>query len=196
MTDFDFPTFDKSFGRVVTAFRVKLRTEEREELTRTYFKILDVHAIDDVMAAGKRCVEKHRTFPKPADWLAELAATTAATCPPDRRWMRVDEADELARAASLNWEDHPCLCRECVRAGVDDRPLRFVPSDFGDDELERAFNQRRGVVEIVGHWAHGEELARWYAARDAFFHLAQRAPQTLAAAVAIIVGGREVGMEG
>jgi len=52
------------------------------------------------------------------------------------------------------------------------------------------------VVEIVGHWAHGEELARWYAARDAFFALAKRAPRTLFDAVAVIVGDREPGIEG
>lgn len=197
MTDFDYEPFGAAFGRVMSAFRVKLHATEREELTRTYFTILAEHAIEDVIAAGKRCLKKHRTFPKPADWLGELAATTMPTCPPDRRVMRVEEADELARAAALNWEDQPCLCHECVRASVDDRPLRFVPTEVGEDELERAFNGRRGVVEIVGHWAHGEELARWYAAREAFYGLARKAPRTLFDAVAVIVGGnREPGMEG
>ncbi len=200
MTDFDFLKFTQAFGRVITAFRIKLTGSEREELTRTYFKILDAHAIDDVIAAGKRCIEKMRTFPKAADWLAELAQTQTATCPPDRRTMRVDEADELARATALRYDDQPCLCAACCRAGVDDRSLRFVPSEFSPDELERAFNPRTSRVEVVGHWAHGEELARWYLARETFYGLARRAPRPLFDAVAVLVGDngreREVGEEG
>jgi len=195
MTDFDFVPFETAFARMTSAHRLKLRPPERAELTRTYFKILDAHAIDDVLAAGTRCLGKLRTFPKAADWLAELAHTTTAVCPPDRRTMHVDEADELARAAALGYEDLPCHCRDCCESGIT-RPLRFVPSTFDGDELERAFNPRRGVVEIVGHWAHGDELARWYVARDAFFALAKRAPRTLLDAVRIIVGDREPGMEG
>jgi hypothetical protein len=195
MTDFDFAKFETAFGRVLTAFRVKLQTKERDDLTRTYFKILDAHAIDDVIAAGKRCIEKLRTFPKAVDWLDALGHTAVNTCPADRRSMSVDEADELARAVALRFEDHPCLCSECCRAGVDDRPLRFVPSSFGPEELERAFNPRTGKVEIVGHWAHGEELARWYEHRGAFQGLAQKAPRTLYDAVRVIVG-RDPGMEG
>jgi hypothetical protein len=196
MTDFDFVKFETAFGRVVTAFRLKLSATEREDLTRTYFRVLDTHAIDDVIAAGKRCLEKHRTFPKPADWLSELAHSSTVACPPDRRTMRVDEADELARAAALGYEDPPCVCLMCQAAAITDRPLRFVPSTFDGDELERAFNPRRGVVEIVGHWAHGDELARWYVARDAFFGLVRRAPRTLLDAVRIIVGDRVPGEEG
>jgi hypothetical protein len=188
MTDFDFATFDKAFGRVITAFRLKLQAKERDDLTRTYFKILDTHAIDDVIAAGKRCLEKLRTFPKAADWLAELAHTTPAVCPTDRRSMSVDEADELARATAMRYEDHPCLCSECCRAGVDDQALRYVPTEFGPDDFERAFNPRTSRVEIVGHWAHGDELARWYAAREVFFALRRRAPRTLFDALAVIVG--------
>jgi hypothetical protein len=194
MTDFDFATFEKAFGRVMTAFRLKLPPQERADLTRTYFKILDTHAIDDVIQAGKRCIETLRTFPKAADWLGELATTVTATCPPDRRTMRMDEADELARAAALRYEDHPCLCSECCRAGVDDQALRYVPTEFGPDEFERAFNPRTSRVEIVGHWAHGEELARWYAARDAFYAL--KVPRSLLRAVALIVGDRVPGEEG
>lgn len=195
MTDFDFVKFEKAFGRVIVAFRVKLSPTDREDLTRTYFKILDTHAIDDVIAAGKRCIEKLRTFPKAADWLAELAHTAVPVCPADRRTMHVDEADALAAAHALRYEDHPCLCSECCRAGVDDQTLRYVPTEYGD-EYERAFNPRRGVVEIVGHWAHGEELARWYLARETFYGVARTAPRTLLQAVALIIGERVPGEEG
>lgn len=199
MTDFDYAQFEKAFGRVLTAFRLKLSAIERDELTRTYFKILDVHRIEDVVIAGKRCIEKHRTFPKAADWLAELAPV-AATCPPDRRVMSVVEADELTRAVAMRFEDHPCLCSECVRAGIDAQPLRYVPSLRLDEDLEQAFDARRGRLEVVGHWAHGEELAAWYRARAAFYGLAQKTPRALLSAVAVILGEvvdeREPGMEG
>lgn len=199
MTDFDYAPFASAFGRVMTAFRLKLPATDRDELTRTYFNLLADRDLEDVMAAGQRCVKKHKTFPKPVDWLGELSrTTTAATRPSDVRAMALAEADDLARAAALRWEDQPCLCQDCVRAGVDDRPLRFVPAEVGPDvdAYERAFNARLGVVELVGHWAHGEELARWHAARDAFYALKQKAPRTLFDAVARILGDREPGMEG
>jgi hypothetical protein len=200
MTDFDFATFEKAFGRVITAFRLKLPPQERDDLTRTYFKILDAHPIDHVITAGKRCIETLRTFPKAADWLGELSRTAAPTCPADRRTMSVDEADELARAHALAYEEPPCFCVLCYAAGLTNRPLRYVPTEFGPDEVERAFNPRTSRLEIVGHWAHGEELARWYAARDVFFALRRRAPRTLFDALAVIVGEvvgeRQPGEEG
>jgi hypothetical protein len=114
--------------------------------------------------------------------------------------MHADEADDLARATAWCFEDAPCGCVQCYAAGVTDRPLRFVPTELGPDEYERAFNLRTGKVEIVGHWAHGDELHRWYAARDVFFALRRRAPRTLFDALAVIVGEvvgeREPGMEG
>jgi len=195
MTDFDFAQFEKAFGRLMTLFRLKLRPAEREELTRTYFKLLEAHDIADVLEAGARCGQKNRTFPKPVDWLAELDPMPAA-CPQDRRQMRVEEIDALDRATAMRYEDHPCLCSECVRAGIDDQPLRYVPTELTDDEYERAFNPRRGHLEVVGHWAHGDELARWYRARAELYATWRRAPRTLAAAVALIVGTREPGMEG
>lgn len=198
MTDFDYAPFATAFSRMMIPFRLKLKATDRDELTRAYFGLLADRELEDVMAAGHRCIRKLKTFPRPVEWLGELTGTTtAAAQPSDIRAMRLEEADELARAAALRWEDHPCLCQDCVRAGVDERPLRFVPTEVGvGDELERAFNARRSVVEIVGHWAHGEELARWYAARDAFFGLARKAPRVLFDAIALIGDGREPGMEG
>lgn len=45
----------------------------------------------------------------------------------------------------------PCNCLECQAAGVTDKPIRFVPAD--------EFHQK-------AHWAHGEELRRWYEAYE------------------------------
>jgi len=171
MTETDYGTFERAFGRVCGAFRVKLKATEAEDLTRTYFRVLEAYPLDDVLRAGKSCLTKHRRFPAAADWINELGSTDRPTAGADLRHMGSAELEEHERAERLRYVDHPCLCSECCRAGVDDRPIRFVPTLFGDVE-ERAFNPRRQVVQIVGHWAHGEELARWYAARDRFFALA------------------------
>ena len=73
-----------------------------------------------------------------------------------------------------------------------DRPLRFVPTRDGDTEA-RAFNSRRNVVEIVGHWAHGDELARYYAAQAAFYALRHHGPR-VRALIALVA--RDPGEEG
>jgi hypothetical protein len=196
MTEADYPTFQRSFERLSNTFRLKLKVPEREELARTYFRVLETAPLDEVLLAGKTCIAKHRTFPKPADWLAALDKGSPAACPANRRQMSVSEIGELAAAKRARYFESPCLCVECCRAGVYDKPLRFVPTLVSDEE-ERAFNPQRNVVEVVGHWAHGEELLRWYVARDAFAalsgHLPRRMRQAVFAAGAI---EREPGQEG
>jgi len=199
MTEMDYEKFSAAFGRVCNAFRVKLKPTEAEDLTRTYFRVLEAHLLDDVLLAGKACLGKLRTFPRAADWLAELSTTAAPTCPVDRRHMTVAEIDAHARAALMRYEDEPCGCVDCEDAGVMHRPLRFVPTlvDLYGDEEERAFNPRRGQTEVVGHWAHGEELRRWYVAREAFYALAKKNPYMPRAPLQLVAAGeREPGMEG
>jgi hypothetical protein len=195
VTDFDYAIFAKTCDRMLVVFQRRIPPGEREELTRALFTLLSAHDIEDVIAAGKRCSEKLKAFPKPVDWLAELQAVRPAQ-PKDCRTMRAEEAEELAAAAAMNYAAAPCDCADCAAAGVTDRPLRFVPSTFDGDEIERAFNGQRGQIEVVGHWAHGHELRRWYTARDHFFALKRRAPRALLVAVGLLVGEREPGMEG
>jgi hypothetical protein len=168
MTDMDREKFDEAFSRLVTAFRLKLKAADLDTLAQTYFRVLaPCWSIDEVLAGGRVCLEKHRRFPKVADWLAELPSRSPSpTRSTDHRWMTADEMEAHDRAAHLAYQDHPCDCRGCVAAGVSDKPLRFVPNDDG----ERAYHARRQQVEDVGHWAHGDQLARWYAARETFFN--------------------------
>jgi len=56
-----------------------------------------------------------------------------------------------------------CECVLCGQAGVTHRPIRYVPDD---DELKAKIGDR---VILRGHWAHGQELKRWYAAKEAFW---------------------------
>lgn len=195
MTDFDFDTFASSLTRVMAAFpKFRLQPAKVTELTQIYFDVLKAHDIADVLLAGKACINKHKTFPAVADWLAELPPTARAR-PADVRQMRADEVDEHETARQLGYEDEPCLCAECERAGVMHRPLRFVPLERGDGEHERAYNPRRKQMEIVGLWIHGEDLRRFYAARDAFYALRDD-PRKATLMRLVAIGGREPGEEG
>jgi len=196
MTLDDQPNFAEAFRRVVQTFRLRLKVAELETLTTTYFKILQAWSLEEVLAAGKTCITKGRRFPQPVDWLAALPAkTTVAT---DLRWMGADEAAEYTRAEGLHYEDNPCACLLCQAAHVTDKPLRFVP-DFmdGQNQPARAFHPGKNAAVTAGHWAHGEELVRWYAARDRFFSLYARVARSRQIPrVLELVGGREPGQEG
>jgi len=191
MTDADFGTFDRAFRRVAVAFRLRIRTAELDELSRTYFKVLDAAPLDDVLAAGKSCLASCRTFPKVAEWLQWLPDRVPIAA--DLRVMATPERLEYARAESLRYEDLPCACVLCVEAGVADRPLRFVPDDVGG-ALDRAIDTERNRIVVTGHWAHGDELARWYLARAAFFACAPRRSPLARALLALVA--REPGEEG
>ncbi len=173
MIDSDIGPFDRAFRRVLGAFAKRFKTAEQvNDLSTAYFQALRPWPLDAVLTAGTACIAKYKSFPKAADWIAELPANGQAhQAPADLRHMTVREMDEHERAAAKRHEDDPCGCPQCFEAYIHERPIRFVPtliSLLGDD-YERAYNSRRNQVEVVGHWAHGAELARWYAGHDAFF---------------------------
>jgi hypothetical protein len=190
MTAPEYATFDRAFGRVLGAFRVKLTTNDRDELARTYFRILEPYDLGEVVEAGRRCIERSKKFPLVADWLLELGGRPSAALSFDVRAMTTLEADELADAERAFYTGPVCTWACC--AGVD-RPLRFVPT-LADNGLEdRALHPRRQRVEVVGHWAHGEELRRWYAAREACFASARSSPRLVRRVLALVA--REPGCD-
>jgi hypothetical protein len=193
MIEADRGTFDRAFRRVCGVFRLRVKEAELAELSRTYFRILDTALLDDVLAAGKTCLATCRKFPKPAEWLAALP-TAPVSVAADLRVMATPEREAYARAEALRYEDAPCGCVHCQEADVTDRPLRFVPDEVLG-VFDRAIDTERNRVVVTGHWAHGDELARWYEARDAFF---ARAPRRgpLAHVLALVGGGRDPGEEG
>jgi hypothetical protein len=193
MTEPDRGTFDRAFRRVCGAFRLKVKDGEIEELSRTYFRILETAPLDDVLAAGKTCLATSRKFPKPAEWLAALPAAPIAAAA-DTRVMGTTERLEYARAEALRYEDAPCGCLLCQEADVTQRPLRFVPDEILG-VLDKAFDTERNRTVVTGHWAHGAELVAWYMARDAFFASAPRRGP-MARVLAFIGGEREPGEEG
>jgi hypothetical protein len=105
---------------------------------------------------------------------------------------------ETHRVAHRNcFDGEPCECLICQAAGVTLLRQRFVPEFYDDGEPVYAFNPKRKHREHLGHWAHGNELARWYLAREAFAAAVQALkPSPLQTAGALVLVPREPGQEG
>ena len=170
MTDDDRPDFDRAFKRIALSFRTRMRADALDDLTSVYFRGLAEYPLRDVMTASDICLRQQRRFPKLADW-REVIARSQVGAPPDVRVMTTIEASEYVRAERCHYDDDPCDCLLC-RMLPHELRRRFVPDFTDDDREERAFCPPKNRVVVVGHWAHGDELARWHAARDAFFALA------------------------
>lgn len=169
MESSDFGTFARALGRVSGAFQMRWKAGQLEELTRTYFRCLEPWPIADVVAAGKGCIQTLKHFPKAAEWIDGLqtqAAQRQATHAPAWRVMTEDERSTQASATARRYHDPPCACPACVAAGVAERPIRFVPTLVNGTE-ERVQWPGRQDTTVAGHWAHGAELARYYAAKEA-----------------------------
>jgi len=192
MTEPEFGTFDRAFRRVCGAFRLKVKPGDLEELSRTYFRVLDYAPLEEVLTAGKTCLTTCRRFPKVAEWVDALPVPPVAVTA-DLRVLATAEREAYWRAEALRYADLPCGCGACFRADVTDRPLRFVPDDV-NGVLDRAIDTVRNRIVITGHWAHGDELARWYVARDAFFARVPR--HTPIARALLVLVAREPGEEG
>jgi hypothetical protein len=194
MTSGDVGTFDRAFRRVLRAYPVqaRLKPDDVETLCHTYFRVLDASPLDDVLAAGRACLLTCTKFPTVAEWARHLSPVVAPVAA-DLRVLGADERAAHAHAETVHYDDAPCGCEECRDAGVADRPLRFVP-DEGPGGLERALDLERNRIVVTGHWAHGDELGRWYRARDAFYASASRRSPLGRALVALV--SREPGQEG
>jgi hypothetical protein len=194
MTPLDVGHFERAFRRLSVAYRLREKPGVIEEMCRTYFKVLEDASLDAVLAAGKVCLETLKKFPAASEWRANLPAVPPPSSEVSPRWMGTDEAAELLRAERRGYTDDPCGCLECQAAGVTDRPLRFVPNTSDD----AAYCPAKAARVLAGHWAHGEELARWYAARAAFMHTST-VPRFVSRRALALVGagtGREPGEEG
>jgi hypothetical protein len=183
----DYGTFETAFKRLSSALRFK-PSDKDGELPRTYFRLLMEHPLAAVLDAARACARTRVAFPKPAEWIAAIETPAA---PPRVRQMPVDELAERDRAARLRYRDAPCRCADCCQAGVDDLAIRYVPTELLTGEPEVAYDARRQRTEVVGHWAHGEELRRWYEAHAVVIQKAVRFPRLVA-----VVASREPGEEG
>lgn len=144
--------------------------DEIGALSKAYFTSLRRYSIAELQAGAQAWMQRGKFFPKPAEWRESIprhAPGVQALVP-----LAPSEAAEYLDAERRRWEGEPCGCRRCVGAGVDHRLLRFVPEcDDAERDVRGLIGQR---VVVRGRWIHGEELRRWYEARDAFMAAMQR----------------------
>jgi hypothetical protein len=194
MLDTEFDKFQRAFTRLAGLFRLRLHGQALDDLTRSYFKILSEHDLTAVFDGAKAVIEKQRTFPKPIEWLRAIPTRRLGLPTVTVPDMTDEDANAWTRAHDLRWEDAPCACVLCQRAGVSDKPLRFVPEYTDDDHERRVRNVRLDRVVTAGHWAHGTELAGYYRGREEFY---TRFHATLGRkGLALVPREREPGEEG
>lgn len=139
----------------------------------TYFRLLKRCDFADVTRAADAWAQGHKFFPQAAEWLA-----TVRSMPKGEPILELGTAEtaEWLEAERRRFEADSCSCRDCCEARIDgqmdDKPVRFVPTEDRFGECETRLIGARQVVR--GHWAHGFELARWYQARAGFYEVALR----------------------
>jgi hypothetical protein len=180
----DSAAFETALKRLSGGLQRKWKPDEWRGTVEIYFDALKHADLADVLSAIPTLQARSR-WPKVGDWIALLPVRAVVT---GERIMRPPEAAEYLRAHRLHWFDEPCGCPLCFAAGVSDKPLRFVPDADGD---ARAYHPTFGRVVTTGHWAHGDELRRWYVAKAACF---ASAPAPYRRALALVL--REPGQEG
>lgn len=192
MLETDYAAFEVAFRRLSSGFSKKWTGAHYRETSRAYFETLQGCALEDVVTAAA-ALHSRKRWPTAGEWMAAVPASTPAR-PPDVRLMGASEVDEYLAARNARYRDEgPCACLRCEDAGVSHRPRRYVPDELDDDTYARAFCPTLNRVVMTGHWAHGEELRRWYAARDTFVATARRAGLRR---VLALVATREPGQEG
>lgn len=194
MFDSDFDAFESAFKRLSGVYAWKGKPSEMHARMREYFDGLRVAPLADVLTAAQTCRDTLKHFPKIVEWRAKLPTPDTAK-PAAARWMGHDEALEYVRAERHCWHTDPCSCLACQAAGVEDRPLRYVPEfDRDDHEIEVWCGLKHEMV-VAGHWAHGDELARWYAGHARWL-AAFAALKPYAKVLTFIGAEREPGEEG
>lgn len=153
---FGFATLAK---RVGVALGKRTDFEDFKTLTGTYFRALRRYDLGDLERAADVWIGRETRFPKPAEWANAIPRPEVV-----RRVMSTTEAQGYLRAETLGYQDQPCGCLLCIEAGVQEKPIRFVPEDLETGDL-LVMNPITNKLVTAGHWAHGWELFRWYEAR-------------------------------
>jgi len=174
MTDLEMPAFVAVFQQLRQVFGLRGSPDDVAQLEAVYFRLLRRYPLPLVESAAALWLHTGARFPKPADWIGALPK---ATTPQASGLLPVpeDEAAELRDAIAWQFEAAPCSCHLCVRAGVSHRFLRHVPLEDDDGRVVQALLDGRRVTR--GRWLHGDELAEWYRARDAFQATMQNFPK-------------------
>ncbi len=164
MQDADLFAFMAIFRQLLGVFPKRMAEDEIGDLSRAYFATLRRYSIAELQAGADTWMQRGKFFPKPAEWresIPRVVAQAVALAP-----LPPSEAAEYLDAERRHFDGDPCGCRRCIGAGVDHRLTRYVPESDDDGRDLRGLIGERSVVR--GRWLHGDELRRWYEARDAF----------------------------
>lgn len=149
----------------------KLDETERQRMLGDYFRALRSYPIDAVRAGAERCMATAKHFPRPMEWAEVIPRQSAgADCPT----ITAAELNDYRDADASGGTGFPCGCQPCREAGVDRLPLRFVPECEADGSDRRRLDPSGGRIVVTGHWAHGQELAGYSRAKEAFLTEAHR----------------------
>ena len=165
MQDVDLPAFLSIFRDLLKVFPKRLDEADVAQLAKAYFAAFRYFTIPQIQAGADVWIERGKFFPKPAEW--RECIPRAVTAGPALSELTHVEATEYLDAERRSYEGDPCNCRPCVSAGVSHRFLRYVPeADEQGMDVRGLIGER---VVVRGHWAHGQELRRFYEARDRFW---------------------------
>jgi hypothetical protein len=164
LTDRDF----QAFGNLVRRLGVVYRTRDVDQMIASYFQALRANDLAALESGADAWMITGKFFPKPVEWRGAIppASGPSAGQPP---LMTPTQMRDSARAIALHWEDAPCGCPSCVEAKVHEKPLRYVPLVDADGTERRATHPGTRASVVLGRWAHGWELFRWYDARATFY---------------------------
>jgi hypothetical protein len=167
MIDGQLAAFVEVFLRVRRVFPLRAAPDEIAHVQGLYFRVLRRFTLEQVTDGADAWIERGTRFPKPVEWIRAMPRrdVVAARIEP----LLEPDASEYLAAVQRKYQGDPCGCFLCVQAGVSHRFLRYVPDvDVHDTDLRAELD---GRIVVRGHWAHGEELQRWYAAHEAHWAL-------------------------
>lgn len=163
MQDADLFAFMAIFRELLNVFPKRLDEADVTVMSKAYFNTLRRFSIAEIQAGADAWMQRGKFFPKPVEWLESIPRQSLTVA---LSLLTPAEAAEYLDAERRHYEGDVCGCRRCVSAGVSHRFLRYVPESDEQGRDLRGLIGERAVVR--GRWIHGEELRRWYEARDAF----------------------------
>lgn len=170
MTSSELAAFAEIFNGLARILMVRrFEDGERERTLSDYFKALRGFPLEGVRGAAETLAQRAKHFPKPVEWIEAIPRVDHYA---DVPFMARHEASEHRRAHVMGYEDEPCSCQSCRQAEVSHLPLRFVPEFDSDDRPMLVKDMDGKRVVTAGHWAHGQELRRWYDAKARCFSMA------------------------
>ena len=139
---------------------------ERERMISDYYRALRSYPLEGVRDAAELLAQRAKHFPRPVEWIEAIPRADRYA---DVPVMSHEDAREHRRAHAMGYESEPCDCQSCRQANVAHLPLRFVPDMNDNDDTIVMKDPEGGRVITCGHWAHGQELRRWYDSKSQCF---------------------------